>query len=273
MTTPTNGGIPRHAHIRADITDADALRRITPDTLRRYLQAYGWTHADTWRDRIEVWIQAQGIARSGKPLDELLDGVGDLQILVQLNPSGSYATRMHEAIELLARLDDVSQLDVYYELLALNDASPEADAGAYAPPAPIFVEAVDITPSDTEDNMPPNAGGFIVSFTAGGSTDGTVDVVLHNGETMAYPFIHNHMNWLSVKRVKATNFPPDARVIALLSVQATSLQTMAGEYAVSVADEPDNYHELPPLPGHYGSAKWRWISASPSESPDSDEDD
>lgn len=86
------------------IADADALRRISPAMLRAYLEARGWVHEQTWRNRIMVWSYAQG--------DEIRE------ILVPLREqSDAYPVRISESVGLLAELEDRSQLSVYYDLV------------------------------------------------------------------------------------------------------------------------------------------------------------
>lgn len=86
------------------ITDAAALSRVPPTALRAYLQSRDWVQADTWRGRIQVWSKEH----NGQP-SEVLAPLREL--------SGSYATRMYEAVALLAELEERSQLDVYRDLL------------------------------------------------------------------------------------------------------------------------------------------------------------
>lgn len=86
------------------IKDAEALRRVNPPALRAYLESQNWSFRETWRDRITVWTKEH--ARKVR------------QILMPLREdSGSYATRIYEAVLLLAELEDRSQLDVYYDLM------------------------------------------------------------------------------------------------------------------------------------------------------------
>ena len=86
------------------IKDAEALRRVNPPALRAYLESQNWGFRETWRNRITVWTKEH----AGKVR----------QILMPLREdSGSYATRIYEAVLLLAELEDRSQLDVYYDLM------------------------------------------------------------------------------------------------------------------------------------------------------------
>lgn len=86
------------------IKDAEALRRVNPPALRAYLESQSWISRETWRGRIMIWTK---------------EYAGEVrQILMPLHEdSGSYATRIYEAVSLLAELEDRSQLDVYYELM------------------------------------------------------------------------------------------------------------------------------------------------------------
>ena len=86
------------------IRDGAALRRISPTMLRAYLESRDWVHEETWRDRIMVWAIAVGERVS--------------EVLIPLREqSGVYATRISEAVELLAEVEERSQLDVYYDLM------------------------------------------------------------------------------------------------------------------------------------------------------------
>ena len=86
------------------IRDGAALRRVSPVMLRSYLEARGWVHEETWRDRIMVWAIAVGERVS--------------EVLIPLREqSGVYATRISEAVEQLAEIEERSQLDVYYDLM------------------------------------------------------------------------------------------------------------------------------------------------------------
>ena len=82
------------------ITDAGALRHITPKLLGTYLGANGWERRETWKERIVVWSMKA------------------TELLVPLREqSDSYAVRISEAVTLLARLEERSQLDVYYDIV------------------------------------------------------------------------------------------------------------------------------------------------------------
>ena len=86
------------------ITDAGALRRITPVLLGTYLSVQGWVRQETWKDRIVVWSLETG------------DGVAELLVPLR-EQSDAYAVRLAEAVAALAGLEDRSQLDVYYDLM------------------------------------------------------------------------------------------------------------------------------------------------------------
>lgn len=90
--------------MKVQIEDADALRKVSRTALRAYLQSNGWIHAETWRNRILIWSKEY----DGRNRDILMPLYED---------SGSYATRIYEAVSLLAELEDRSQLDVYYDLM------------------------------------------------------------------------------------------------------------------------------------------------------------
>ena len=89
----------------ARIRDSEALRRVSPTMLRAYLEARGWAREQTWRNRILVWASA-GNERVGEILMPLRE------------QSATYWMRIAEAVELLAEMEERSQLDVYHDLLA-----------------------------------------------------------------------------------------------------------------------------------------------------------
>lgn len=90
--------------MKVQIEDVDALRKVSRTALRAYLQSNGWIHTETWRNRILIWSKE-------------CDG-RNRDILMPLHEdSSSYATRIYEAVSLLAKLENRSQLDVYYDLM------------------------------------------------------------------------------------------------------------------------------------------------------------
>ena len=91
--------------MEVQIRDAQALRRVSPTILRAYLEAHGWVHEETWRNRILVWSSSyEGQTH---------------EILAPLREqSDTYAVRISEAVALLSELEDRSQLDVYYDLIS-----------------------------------------------------------------------------------------------------------------------------------------------------------
>ena len=99
-------------HMPCEIKAAD-LRRVTPPLLAAYLEAKGWRATEDWRGRIMVWSK---------------DGV-DEDVLVPLRPrSDTYALRIAEALDLLARLEGHSRQDVYRDLLAARPATAGGQA-------------------------------------------------------------------------------------------------------------------------------------------------
>lgn len=89
--------------IDVQIRDVVALEGIPPIALRAYLESRGWELQENWRNRLLIWTKER-------------DGQVH-QILMPLHElSGSYATRIYEALSLFAELEDRSQLDVYYDL-------------------------------------------------------------------------------------------------------------------------------------------------------------
>ena len=90
--------------MEVQIRDGAALRRVSPKMLSAYLESRGWVHEETWRDRIMVWAIAAGERVS--------------EVLIPLREqSGVYATRISEAVEQLAEIEERSQLDVYHGLM------------------------------------------------------------------------------------------------------------------------------------------------------------
>lgn len=98
--------------VNVQIRDAAALRRVSPAMLRAYLEARGWVHEETWRDRILVWSNTN----NGQPQ----------QVLVPLREeTDTYAVRISEAVALLADVEARSQIDVYHDLIGAGvDSNP-----------------------------------------------------------------------------------------------------------------------------------------------------
>ena len=91
--------------MEVQIRDAAALRQVSQVQLRAYLEAAGWSQTEIWRERISVWSKEN-------------NGQAP-QLLAPLREhSDAYALRMGEAVTLLAEVEERSQLDVYYDLLA-----------------------------------------------------------------------------------------------------------------------------------------------------------
>ena len=86
------------------IRDAAALRRVSPDKIRAYLQAHNWVQEEVWRDRIMVWS-----ATRGEQVNEILIPLRE--------QSDAYAVRISEAVALLSEIEERSQLAVYYDLV------------------------------------------------------------------------------------------------------------------------------------------------------------
>jgi hypothetical protein len=84
--------------IRATITDGEALREITPEMLKRYLNAHGWQppgilHPYWWRP------------------------AGSYALLSPREGCRDYALRVGEVIRALAQVEGRSELDIYCELV------------------------------------------------------------------------------------------------------------------------------------------------------------
>lgn len=90
--------------IDVEIRDVAALERISLAALRGYLESHGWELQENWRERVLIWTNERDgqVHKVLMPLHEL---------------SGSYATRIYEAISSFAELEGRSQLDVYYDLV------------------------------------------------------------------------------------------------------------------------------------------------------------
>ncbi len=87
------------------IKDAAALGRVSPAMLQAYLQANGWVHEQTWRNRILVWSKSHN-----EQAKEILAPVRE--------HSDAYALRISEAVALLSEIEGRSQLEIYYDLMA-----------------------------------------------------------------------------------------------------------------------------------------------------------
>ena len=92
------------------IRDSEALSRISPPLLSRYLENHDWTREENWRGLNPVWSTIRDERRFQilAPLMELTD---------------TYAVRISEAVSTLADVEDRSQLDIYYELMAVVPTS------------------------------------------------------------------------------------------------------------------------------------------------------
>ena len=86
------------------IRDAVALRRVSPVMFRAYLQARGWLHEETWRNRIMIWS-----ITSGEQVSEALVPLRE--------QSDTYAVRISEVLALLSDIEGRSQLVIYYDLI------------------------------------------------------------------------------------------------------------------------------------------------------------
>ena len=87
------------------IKDSAALRRISPAMLRAYLESNGWTQQEIQPGGSTVWV----LENNGE-VDEILVSSQEW--------SYRYPARIYEAVEALSEIEERSQLDVYYELLA-----------------------------------------------------------------------------------------------------------------------------------------------------------
>ena len=87
------------------IKDSAALRRISPAMLRAYLESNGWMQQEIQPGGSTVWV----LENNGE-VDEILVSSQEW--------SYRYPARIYEAVESLSEIEERSQLDVYYDLLA-----------------------------------------------------------------------------------------------------------------------------------------------------------
>ena len=87
------------------IKDAAALGRISPAMLRAYLESNGWAQQEIQPGGSTVWV-----LESDREVDEILVSSQEW--------SYRYPARIYEAVETLSEIEERSQLDVYYDLLA-----------------------------------------------------------------------------------------------------------------------------------------------------------
>ncbi len=90
--------------MNVQIRDATAFRRISPVMLHTYLEAKGWSHQETWRNRVTVWVKEHE-GQSYKILALLREW------------AATYAAHISEAVSTFSTMEERSQLDVYYDLL------------------------------------------------------------------------------------------------------------------------------------------------------------
>lgn len=83
--------------LKATITDSEALRAITPEMMKAYLQAHGWK-----LDAGDLWGRWR---------------MGAEYIFAELDIFDDRAIRAAEALQTLAQIEDRSQLDIYCELV------------------------------------------------------------------------------------------------------------------------------------------------------------
>lgn len=98
------------ASIKATVTDSDALKKITPEMLAKYLQAHGWK----W-DHAQLYSRVEPAPGCGywridtdKPWDE---------VVVPIEGYHDYSHRVSDAIRTLAQFEGRSQLDIYCEIV------------------------------------------------------------------------------------------------------------------------------------------------------------
>jgi hypothetical protein len=101
--------------VKVTITDKEALAALSWQALRTYLNAAGWKHIDDVTDKAEVY-EAPG--KNGRRREILVPLRRDL---------ADYVSRMADAVTLLARVEDRSELEVYEDLRALGAGSQPLD--------------------------------------------------------------------------------------------------------------------------------------------------
>lgn len=87
------------------IKDSAALRRISPAMLRAYLESSGWSQQEIQPSGSTVWV----LENNGE-VDEILVSAQEW--------SYRYPARIYEAVESLSEIEERSQLEVYYDLMA-----------------------------------------------------------------------------------------------------------------------------------------------------------
>ena len=91
--------------MQLELTDQAALRRLSWVDLKSYLDQQGWRQTDRIGDKALVYVPAE-------------TGDGTVEILVPIRDDlGDYASRMADAVRLLARLEGRSALSVYQDLV------------------------------------------------------------------------------------------------------------------------------------------------------------
>ena len=87
------------------IRDAAALRQVSSANLKAYLESDAWVRGENWRGRLCVWAKEH----KGQTW----------QILAPLREhADDYPLRIAEAVATLSAVEQRSQLEVYYDLLA-----------------------------------------------------------------------------------------------------------------------------------------------------------
>ena len=90
--------------MNVQIRDATAFQRISPVMLHTYLEARGWLHQETWRNRVTVWAKEH-------------EGQSFKIVALLREWADTYAAHISEAISTLSAMEERSQLNVYYDLL------------------------------------------------------------------------------------------------------------------------------------------------------------
>ena len=90
--------------IKVKIVDRDALQSIKVATVKAYLVRKGWIFQTMWKDRVEIYA----LPVEGRFVEILLATVNDF---------ADHPQRVAEIIEVLARVEGRSELDVYGDFI------------------------------------------------------------------------------------------------------------------------------------------------------------
>jgi hypothetical protein len=116
--------------LKATITDSEALKKITPQQLKTYLRAHGWSFTCVEERRRLL------VARGWEYWRNSADSSSE--VIIPTEGCADYSSRMAETMHLLAFTERRSQLDIYCELVGKPTYEElEAAVQAAAPPSPL----------------------------------------------------------------------------------------------------------------------------------------